>query len=90
MKKSDLVLIVSIGIIALCLVLSLFKSNVVIQQGYTPNEVEYLLKIQQLTNDKNRLSYEIEKFKESIIKDSVFVSTASNEQIDSLFTNYFK
>ena len=90
MKKSDLVLIVSIGIIALCLVLSLFKSNVVIQQGYTPNEVNYLLKIQQLTNDKNRLSYEIEKFKESIIKDSLFVHNATNEQIDSLFTNYFK
>ena len=90
MNRSDFILIASIGVIALSLVLSLFKSNTIISQGYTQKEVNYLLEIQNLKNDKKHLKYEIEIFKESIIKDSVFVHNATNEQIDSLFTNYFQ
>tara|TARA_R110000803_G_scaffold32995_2_gene72365 strand:- start:1129 stop:1401 length:273 start_codon:yes stop_codon:yes gene_type:complete len=90
MKRADFVLIVSIGVIALSLALSLFKSNTVNVEGYTQKEVNYLLEIQNLKNDTKTLKYEIEKFKESIIKDSIFVHNASNQQIDSLFTSYFK
>jgi len=89
MKRSDIVLITSLGIIALSLVLGLFKGNTVKVEGYTKEEVNYMLEIQQLKNESKHLKYEIEKFKESIIKDSVFVHNATNEQIDSLFSTYF-
>ena len=81
MKRADFVLIVSIGVIALSLTLSLFKSNTVNVEGYTQKEVNYLLEIQNLKNDTKTLKYEIEKFKESIIKDSIFVHNASNQRI---------
>jgi len=89
MNKTDLITLVVLGIIALSLVLSLFKSTSVSVEGYTQHEVDMMLEIQALKNDKKHLKYEIEVFKESIIKDSVFVHNATNEQIDSLFTNYF-
>ena len=89
MKRLDLITLVVLGIIALSLVLSLFKSTSVSVEGYTQHEVDMMLEIQALKNDKKHLKYEIEVFKESIIKDSVFVHNATNEQIDSLFTNYF-
>ncbi len=90
MSRADLILILSLAVIALSMVLNLFKGNTIIQEGYTQNEVDYLLKIKDLQNEKKHLRYEIEIFKESIIKDSVFVHNATNEQIDSLFTNYFR
>ena len=90
MKRLDLITLIVLGVIALMLILNAFKSTSVVVEGYTQKEVDYLLEIQALKNDKKHLNYEIEKFKESIIKDSVFVHNATNEQIDSLFTNYFK
>ena len=89
MKRLDLITLIVLGIIALMLILSVFKSTSVVVEGYTQKEVDYLLEIQSLKNDKKHMIYEIEKFKESIIKDSVFVHNATNGQIDSLFTSYF-
>jgi hypothetical protein len=74
MKKIDLIALVVLGVIALTLILSLFKGTSVRVEGYTQQEVNYLLKIQSLENDKKYLNYEIERFK---------------DKIDSAFTNYF-
>lgn len=85
LSKDNIILIV-MGVLV---VFSLFKRTTVTVEGYTSKEVEYLLKIQNLENDKKRLNYEIELFKEELIRDSVFIHSASNHQIDSLFTDYF-
>lgn len=90
MKKLDLIALLLLGIIAFSLILSLFKSTSATIEGYTQQEVEYLLEIQSLKNDKKYLKYEIERFKDKIISDSAFVHNATNNQIDSLFTDYFK
>tara|TARA_R100000655_G_scaffold39820_1_gene75174 strand:+ start:10942 stop:11214 length:273 start_codon:yes stop_codon:yes gene_type:complete len=90
MKKLDLIALLLLGIIALSLILSLFKSTSTTIEGYTQQEVNYLLEIQSLKNDKKLLNYEIERFKDKIISDSAFVHNATNNQIDSLFTDYFK
>ena len=90
MKKIDLIALIVLGVIALSLILSLFKSSSVVVEGYTQQEVDYLLEIQSLKNDKKTLKYEIERFKDKIIIDSAFVHNATNNQIDSLFTNYFE
>ena len=90
MKKLDLIALLLLGIIALSLILSLFKSTSTTIEGYTKQEVNYLLEIQSLKNDKKLLNYEIERFKDKIISDSAFVHNATNNQIDSLFTDYFK
>ena len=90
MKKLDLIALLLLGIIALSLILSLFKSTSTTIEGYTQQEVDYLLEIQSLKNDKKLLNYEIERFKDKIISDSAFVHNATNNQIDSLFTDYFK
>ena len=90
MKRLDLIALIVLGIIAFSLILSLFKSTSVTIEGYTQQEVDYLLEIQSLKNDKKTLNYEIERFKDKIIIDSAFVHNATNNQIDSLFTNYFE
>lgn len=89
MKKIDLIALVVLGVIALTLILSLFKSSSVVVEGYTQQEVNYLLEIQSLKNDKKYLKYEIERFKDKIIIDSAFFHNATNHQIDSSFTSYF-
>ena len=89
MKKIDLITLVVLGVIALSLVFSLFKGTSVNVEGYTQKEVDYLLEIQSLKNDKKYLKYEIEVFKDKIIADSAFFHNATNSQIDSSFTNYF-
>jgi len=89
MKKLDLIALLLLGIIALSLILSLFKSTSTTIEGYTQQEVDYLLEIQSLKNDKKTLKYEIERFKDKIIIDSAFFHNATNHQIDSSFTSYF-
>tara|TARA_R100001198_G_scaffold94064_1_gene76357 strand:- start:636 stop:911 length:276 start_codon:yes stop_codon:yes gene_type:complete len=89
MKKLDLIALLLLGIIALSLILSLFKSTSATIEGYTQQEVDYLLEIQSLKNDKKALKYEIERFKDKIIIDSAFFHNATNHQIDSSFTSYF-
>ena len=89
MKKLDLIALLLLGIIALSLILSLFKSTSATIEGYTQQEVDYLLEIQSLKNDKKTLKYEIERFKDKIILDSAFFHNATNHQIDSSFTSYF-
>jgi hypothetical protein len=89
MKKLDLIALLLLGIIALSLILSLFKSTSATIEGYTQQEVNYLLEIQSLKNDKKTLKYEIERFKDKIIIDSAFFHNATNHQIDSSFTSYF-
>ena len=89
MKKLDLIALLLLGIIALSLILSLFKSTSTTIEGYTQQEVDYLLEIQSLKNDKKTLKYEIERFKDKIIIDSAFFHNATNKQIDSSFTSYF-
>jgi len=89
MRKPDYILIVLLSVIALSLILNAFKKPIINLEGYTPQEVEYLFKIKELENDKKILNYEIERFKEEIIKDSVFVHHATPQQLDSLFTEYF-
>ncbi len=66
MKRLDLIALVVLGVIALTLILSLFKSTLVRVEGYTQKEVNYLLEIQSLKNDKKTLNYEIERFKDKI------------------------
>jgi hypothetical protein len=66
MKKIDLIALVVLGVIALTLILNLFKGTSVRVEGYTQQEVNYLLKIQSLENDKKYLNYEIERFKDKI------------------------
>jgi len=82
----DNIILIAIGLL---IVLSVFKKQTVTIEGYTSKDVEYLLKIKDLENDKKILNYEIEIFKEELIKDSVFVHNATPKQIDSLFTEYF-
>ena len=89
MKKLDLIALLLLGIIAFSLILSLFKSTSTTIEGYTQQEVDYLLEIQSLKNDKKTLKYEIERFKDKIILDSAFFHNATNHQIDSSFTSYF-
>jgi hypothetical protein len=89
MKKLDLIALLLLGIIALSLILSLFKSTSATIEGYTQQEVDYLLEIQSLKNDKKYLKYEIERFKDKIISDSAFFHNATNHEIDSSFTSYF-
>ena len=89
MKKLDLIVLIVLGVIALSLVLSLFKGTSVRVEGYTQQEVNYLLEIQSLKNDKKYLNYEIERFKDKIITDSAFFRSATKQQIDSSFTSYF-
>jgi len=89
MKKLDLIALLLLGIIALSLILSLFKSTSTTIEGYTQQEVNYLLEIQSLKNDKKLLNYEIERFKDKIVADSAFFHNATNHQIDSSFTSYF-
>ena len=89
MKKLDLIALVVLGVIALSLILSLFKGTSVRVEGYTQQEVDYLLEIQSLKNDKKTLHYEIERFKDKIIDDSAFFHNATKHQIDSSFTSYF-
>jgi hypothetical protein len=89
MKKLDLIVLIVLGVIALSLVLSLFKGTSVRVEGYTQQEVNYLLEIQSLKNDKKYLNYEIERFKDKIITDSAFFHSATKQQIDSSFTSYF-
>ena len=89
MKKLDLIALLLLGIIAFSLILSLFKSTSVRVEGYTQQEVNYLLEIQSLKNDKKTLNYEIERFKDKIILDSAFFHNATNHEIDSSFTSYF-
>ena len=78
------------GAIALMLIYSTFKTPIINVNGYTQKEVNYILEISNLKNETKRLKYDIEIFKESIIKDSAFVHNATNQQVDSLFSNYFK
>lgn len=89
MKKLDLIVLIVLGVIALSLVLSLFKGTSVRVEGYTQQEVNYLLEIQSLKNDKKYLNYEIERFKDKIITDSAFFHNATKHEIDSSFTSYF-
>jgi hypothetical protein len=89
MKRLDLIALVVLGVIALSLILSLFKSTSIVVEGYTQKEVNYLLEIQSLKNDKKTLNYEIERFKDKIILDSAFFHNATNHEIDSSFTSYF-
>ena len=89
MKKLDLIALLLLGIIAFSLILSLFKSTSATIEGYTQQEVNYLLEIQSLKNDKKTLKYEIERFKDKIILDSAFFHNATNHEIDSSFTSYF-
>jgi hypothetical protein len=89
MKRLDLIALVVLGVIALSLILSLFKGTSVVVEGYTQKEVNYLLEIQSLKNDKKTLNYEIERFKDKIILDSAFFHNATNHEIDSSFTSYF-
>jgi hypothetical protein len=89
MKKLDLIALLLLGIIAFSLILSLFKSTSATIEGYTQQEVDYLLEIQSLKNDKKTLNYEIERFKDKIILDSAFFHNATNHEIDSSFTSYF-
>ena len=89
MKKLDLIALLLLGIIALSLILGLFKSTSATIEGYTQQEVNYLLEIQSLKNDKKTLKYEIERFKDKIILDSAFFHNATNHEIDSSFTSYF-
>jgi len=89
MKKLDLIALLLLGIIAFSLILSLFKSTSATIEGYTQQEVNYLLEIQSLKNDKKTLKYEIERFKDKIILDSAFFHNATNYEIDSSFTSYF-
>jgi len=89
MRKLDLIALVVLGIIALSLILSLFKGTSVRVEGYTQQEVNYLLEIQSLKNDKKYLNYEIERFKDKILLDSAFFHNATKHQIDSSFTSYF-
>ena len=80
--------IVLIGIILFLTLCS--KPTVIINEGISEEEFKYRIKVLELTQANQTLQNEIINFKESLIKDSVFVSHASNEQIDSLFTNYFR
>lgn len=89
MKKIDLIALIVLGVIALTLILSLFKSSSVVVEGYTQQEVNYLLEIQSLKNDKKYLNYEIERFKDKIISDSAFFHNATKHEIDSSFASYF-
>ena len=80
--------IVLIGVILFLTLCS--KPTVIVNEGISEDEYQYRLEVFKLTQVNKNLQNEIINFKESIIKDSVFVSTASNNQIDSLFTSYFR
>jgi len=90
MKLSDHLSSILHSIVVLLLVFSLFKQPKLIIDGYSSDEVNYLLEIQKLKQDKSRLFYDIEKIKTSIKADSVFIHNASNKQIDSLFSDYLR
>lgn len=88
LKVSDWVILAVLG--------AMFTYIVLRPSGATDKEVELLLKVQQLENERkqlelqyNELSVNIEKLERRIVTDSIFVNDATNAQIDSLFTDYF-
>ena len=86
----DNIILIAIGLL---IVLSVFKKQTVTIEGYTSKDVEYLLKIKDLENDKKHLKYEIEIFKEELIKivflflmlhQSKLIAYSQNTSTDSL------
>ena len=82
-------LVLLLCVIALSSILNLFKSTEVIQQGYTIDEVKELLEIELLKHDNIIRIETIKTIEYGLKKDSIFISTASESELDSLFTNYF-
>jgi len=67
-----------------------------IPQGMTNEEHELKLKLHDLEIEKavledhnDRLEFKIKGFKDEIIKNDSVVDNATNEQLDSLFSDYF-
>jgi uncharacterized ion transporter superfamily protein YfcC len=67
-----------------------------IPQGMTNEEHELKLKLHDLEIEKSiledhndRLEFKIKGFKDEIIKNDSVVDNATNEQLDSLFSDYF-
>ena len=86
---NNLYLVLLLIVIALSSILNLFKKAEVIQQGYTIDEVKELLEIELLKQENITRIETIKTIEDGIKKDSVFISTATKSELDSLFTNYF-
>ena len=90
---------ISIEKIVLVLLSVLVLNSVIgwfIPQGMTNEEHELKLKLHDLEIEKavledhnDRLEFKIKGFKDEIIKNDSVVDNATNEQLDSLFSDYF-
>jgi hypothetical protein len=82
-KLVNIILIVTILFLSLC-----SSPKVEVNQGMSEQEHLYRLEVFKIGLENERLHNEINNFKTAIIKDSVFIHNATNNQIDSLFTSY--
>jgi hypothetical protein len=84
-------------VIALILIWGVFfKKDEVIVMGYSQEDVDYKLEIQQLTikletkeKDYEELEQHVQDFKAQLDSNHAFFGNATDAQVDSSFANYF-
>lgn len=81
MKRLEIIILL---IIAIGLILNVFKTTSVKVEGYSKEEVNYLLEIQRLKQEKTNLLKQISNYEYQIFKDSAFVHNATWKERDSL------
>ena len=81
MKRLEIVILL---VIAVGLILNVFKSTSVTVEGYSKEEVNYLLEIQSLKQEKNRLLNHVTTLENEIKRDSIYIHTSTRSERDSL------
>ena len=79
------ILLVVILFLSLC-----SKPTVNVVEGISEEEYLYRLEVFKIGVENEKLRDEIQGFKKAMVKDSVFIHNATNKQLDSLFSNYFR
>lgn len=82
-----------IGLLVLIACQSFFNTY----DGITPEEEVYRLKIHDLNKEKTkllhdnkRLNNKLKHFENEVLKNDSIIDNSTSEQLDSMFTNYFK
>lgn len=88
MKLSDHLNTIILAVIALGLIFNAFKPSKIEIDGYSADEVNYLLEITKLKEEKKILIHQINSIRYDIKKDSTFVYNANERSRDSLRAIY--
>jgi len=84
-KLFNICLILAVLFLSLC-----SKPSVTVNEGISEEEYLYRLEVFKIGLENEKLKNEIQQFKNAMVKDSVFIHNATNKQLDSLFSDYFK